>query len=195
MRKQTAVSRRAKTPSSGKTPAHGSPAARRYSTRPLALFTVGLIVAAVVIAWAATRGGAAAPPLQLAAAEGVAMTVYKSPTCACCGRWVKHMQAAGFAVTVVDRPDVAAVRAERGVPNTLASCHTTTVGADGAEYALEGHVPAEDVVRLLRERPRVRGIAAPGMPSGAPGMEGGIRAPFDVVSFDPAGNRAVYASH
>ena len=189
MRKRIAASRR------GKTPATGSPAARRYSTRPLALFTGVLIVAAVVIAWAATRGGADAPPLQIAAAEGVAMTVYKSPTCGCCGKWVKHMQAAGFAVTVVDRPDVAAVRAGQGVPDALASCHTTTVRADGAEYVVEGHVPAADVVRLLRERPRVRGIAAPGMPAGSPGMEGGIRAPFDVVSFDAAGYRAVYASH
>ena len=169
-------------------------AARRYSTRPLVLFMLALTTAAALIAWGATRGGTP-PPRRFAAAEGVMMTVHKSPTCACCGQWVRHMEAAGFAVAVVDRADVAAVRAEKGVPDALASCHTSTVRGDGAEYALEGHVPAADVVRLLRERPRVRGIAAPGMPPGAPGMEGGIRAPFDVVSFDAAGNRAVYASH
>ena len=172
------------------------PAARQYPTWPLVLFTLGLLTAAVALVWGTTRGGAAAAaPTRLAAAEGVAMTVYKSPTCACCEKWVKHMQAAGFAVTVVDRPDVSAVRSEQGVPDALASCHTATVRADGAEYALEGHVPAADVVRLLRERPRVRGIAVPGMPMGSPGMDAGVLARFDVVSFDAAGHRSVYASY
>lgn len=172
-----------------------SPSARRHSTRPLALFTVALVAAAGGLAWAATRGGVGAAPSRLAAAENVAMTVYKSPTCGCCGKWVKHMQAAGFAVTVVDRPDVATVRAEKGVPPDLIACHTTTVRTEGAEYVVEGHVPAADIVRLLKERPAVVGIAVPRMPAGSPGMEGGIRTPFDVVSFDAIGSRAVYASH
>ena len=171
------------------------PPERRHATWGIALYSLGLLVAAVLIAWAATRHGASAPPTRLAAADGVTMTVHKSPTCGCCGKWVKHMEAAGFDVTVVDRPDLAAVRAAHGVPDALASCHTTTLRANGAEYVLEGHVPAADIGRLLRERPRLRGIAVPGMPAGSPGMEGGIRAPFDVVSFDAAGNRAVYASH
>ena len=173
----------------------GRPVRRRYSIVPLVLFTLGLMVSAAVIAWAATRHGETTRPVRLAEAEGATMTVHKSPTCGCCGRWVQHMRVTGFAVQVVDRPDVATVRRANGVSESLASCHTTVLNAGGARYVLEGHVPAADVVRLLRERPTVHGIAVPGMPYGSPGMEAGVRAPYDVIGFDTSGTSRVFASH
>lgn len=119
------------------------------------------------------------------------VVVYKSPTCRCCSNWVDHMREAGFTVVTNDVADVEPIRRQRGVPVALASCHTAVVG----KYALEGHVPAEDVRRLLRERPAVAGLAVPGMPMGAPGMEGVTRDRYDVLSFTSAGSSAIYASH
>jgi len=115
------------------------------------------------------RGAVAAPPV----------TVWKSPSCGCCGAWVEHMQAAGFPVTVVETEVMNPVKARLGVPMELASCHTAQV--DG--YTLEGHVPADAVKRLLAERPQGRGLAVPGMPQGSPGMETGVVEPYDIVLF------------
>ena len=125
-----------------------------------------------------------------AAAEGV-VTVYKTPTCGCCAKWVDHLKEHGFTVEVVDQPDVSPVKREHSVPQAFASCHTALV--DG--YAIEGHVPADVIARLLRERPKVAGIAVPGMPIGSPGMEVPGRAPdrYDVLTFDKQGKTAVYA--
>ena len=119
--------------------------------------------------------------------------VYKSPTCGCCALWVKHLQQAGFVTRVTDTPDVASIKTQRGVPARVQSCHTAVV--DG--YVLEGHVPAADVQRLLKERPSIAGLAVAGMPIGSPGMEvPGQRAqPYDVVAFDKQGQLKVYASH
>src|SRR5690606_28343701 len=117
------------------------------------------------------------------------ITVYKSPTCQCCELWLRHMRRAGFEVTEENVPDVAAIKAEHGVPRTLASCHTTLVGG----YVVEGHVPADLVVRLLDERPAVAGLAVPGMPVGSPGMEGIGRQPYEVLTFTSDGETAVYA--
>ena len=119
--------------------------------------------------------------------------VYKSPTCGCCALWVKHLEAHGFATRVIESNDVASIKAQRGVPARVQSCHTAIV--DG--YVIEGHVPATDVHRLLRERPAVAGIAVPGMPIGSPGMEvpGQRPQPYDVVAFDKQGQLKVYASH
>ena len=121
-----------------------------------------------------------------------ALTVYKSPTCACCDGWVAHMREAGFAATVRVTADLRAVRLARGVPDSLASCHTGVVGG----YAIEGHVPAADVVRLLAQRPSAVGITVPGMPLGSPGMESpGMTAhPYDVHSFDAQGKTKVFAT-
>lgn len=119
------------------------------------------------------------------------MVVYKSPTCGCCERWVEHMRASGFQVVVHDTADVAPVKARAGVTAALASCHTAFV--DG--YAIEGHVPAADVRRLLRERPNVAGLAAPGMPNGSPGMEGMGHDAFDVLAFTRDGGSTVFAAH
>ena len=117
------------------------------------------------------------------------VTVYKSPACGCCGEWVLHMRASGFRVDVREMNDVSPVKREYGVPDRLASCHTALV----AGYAIEGHVPAADVQRLLRERPKARGLAVPGMIPGSPGMAGPAQR-YDTLAF--AGERSwVFARH
>ena len=99
------------------------------------------------------------------------MVVYKSPTCGCCGKWVEHMRDNGFLVDVVEENDLTRRKRSLGVPAALGSCHTAVV--DG--YVIEGHVPAQDVHKLLAERPQGKGLAVPGMPAGSPGMEMGDR--------------------
>lgn len=123
----------------------------------------------------------------VARAETVVM--YKSPTCSCCAEWAKHVERAGFHVETRIEQNMSAVKAELGVFNRLTSCHTATVGG----YVLEGHVPADVIVRLLDERPQVRGLGVPGMPLGSPGMEGNVREPFDVLAFDERGRNTVFA--
>jgi len=119
------------------------------------------------------------------------ITVYKSPTCGCCKEWVKHLQANGFTVTAKDVPDVEPYKNANGVPPMLASCHTARVNG----YTIEGHVPAADIQRLLKERPKVRGLAVPGMPAGSPGMEGLFTQRYEVLTFDQDGRTSVYARH
>ena len=101
------------------------------------------------------------------------------------------MQQAGFTVVVHDMDDVQPVKDESGVPAALRSCHTAVIG----RYVIEGHVPASDVRRLLRERPAVAGLAVPGMPAGSPGMESAERERYDVVTFGGSGAQRIYASH
>ena len=126
---------------------------------------------------------------------GVAATdevvVYKSPTCGCCKQWIKHLEANGFTVTAKDVANVTPYKAENGVPMRLASCHTAKVGG----YVIEGHVPAADIKRLLKERPKVTGLTVPGMPEGSPGMEGPRPQRYDVLTFDAGGRVSVFASH
>jgi hypothetical protein len=118
--------------------------------------------------------------------------VFKSPTCGCCAMWVKHLEANGFATKVTDVDDMTQVKAKYGVPGRLQSCHTGVVNG----YVLEGHVPAADVQRLLKERPAVIGVAVPGMPVGSPGMEvGNTVQPYNVMTFDKQGQSTVFASH
>lgn len=110
------------------------------------------------------------------------MTVYRDPSCGCCEAWAKLAKQRGFAVHVVDHPDMAGLKRSKGVPNQLASCHTALVGG----YVVEGHVPFEAVERLLSTQPAdLAGVAVPGMPRGSPGMEmpDGTRDPFEVVAF------------
>ncbi len=116
--------------------------------------------------------------------------VYKNPSCVCCTKWVGHLRANGFDVRAVDVSDLAQIKGRYGVPSELATCHTAIV--DG--YAVEGHVPADVIQRLLEERPAVAGIAVPGMPVGSPGMEGPYREPYDVLTFDRDGATRIYAS-
>lgn len=119
-------------------------------------------------------------------------TVYKDPSCGCCGAWVDHIKAAGFQVKVVEAPDMNRVKVRLGVPQALASCHT----GEFEGYVFEGHVPAPEIKRLLQEKPQARGLAVPGMPVGSPGMEVGGMAPeeFEVVLFGSSLNRT-YAKY
>ena len=143
---------------------------------------------------AAALGAAFLPALPALGANPRAV-VHMSPTCGCCGEWLKHLRANGFQVEAKYVDDIVAVKLAHGVPQPLWSCHTALVGG----YAIEGHVPAADIERLLRERPRVNGapaagLAVPGMPAGAPGMEQGAVQPYATVAFGPQGTR-VFARH
>ena len=120
------------------------------------------------------------------------LTVFRSPTCGCCGKWIEHAEAAGFQVKDEVTEDMEAIKAQYGVPQALKSCHTTVVG----NYVIEGHVPAEDVKKLLMEKPDVAGIAVPGMPIGSPGMESGDYVePYTVFSFTESGETAAFSDH
>jgi len=118
------------------------------------------------------------------------VTVYKEPACGCCGKWVKHLQASGFRVETLEVADVTPIRRKYGVPDSLLSCHTAIVGG----YVIEGHVPADDVKRLLREKTKAKGLAVPGMVNGSPGMEQGRPKPYATIAFDERGSR-VFEQH
>lgn len=124
-------------------------------------------------------------------AGGQEIVVYKTASCGCCKQWVAHLEDYGFRVDVSDLVDLRPVRAELGVPEALTSCHSAEVSG----YAVEGHVPAPTLIRLLDARPAVAGVAVPGMPGGAPGMENAPRVPYNVVVFDRAGAMSVYERH
>jgi len=120
--------------------------------------------------------------------------VWKDPSCGCCKDWVAHLEGAGFDVQVLDTGNAAA-RARLRIPQKYGSCHTAQIGG----YAIEGHVPAADIQRLLREAPRAIGLAAPGMPVGSPGMDGpaygGRKDAYDVLLIGTDGNSTVYQAH
>lgn len=172
------------------------------SRRFLAPVAVLVIVASGFLPACTSKPEAAAPAdatqaAPLTAVSSVAgdpstVVVYKSPTCGCCGDWIEHMQKAGFTVEVHDVADVSPVKRELGVGQSLWSCHTAKVGS----YVLEGHVPADQVVRMLAEKPAIRGLAVPGMPIGSPGMDEGYDKStwqdYDVVAFDAQGGTSVY---
>jgi len=117
--------------------------------------------------------------------------VYKSPTCGCCTDWIKHLQRNGFIVKAHDVRDTSAYRAKFGVSDELGSCHTAMAGG----YAIEGHVPAREIKRLLAERPEAKGLAVPSMPLGSPGMEGPRSDPYEVLLFQADGKYAVYQKY
>jgi len=127
---------------------------------------------------------------ERAASAPVEVTVYKSPTCGCCSKWVDHMTANGFKVTAHDTSDMQAVKTKLGVPDAMASCHTSVING----YVIEGHVPAADIQRLLRDKPKVAGLSVPGMVTGSPGMEGGRSDPYNVMAFGE-GKTSVFARH
>jgi hypothetical protein len=120
--------------------------------------------------------------------------VYKTATCGCCAKWVEHMRAAKFQTRVTDlsHEELDKVKAKHGVPPRLNSCHTALVGG----YVVEGHIPADSVKRLLKERPAVAGLAVPGMPTGSPGMEipGSPAPPYSVLTFDKQGRLQVFTT-
>jgi hypothetical protein len=125
------------------------------------------------------------------AQDGPAMVVYKSPTCGCCSKWVDHIRAAGFTASVKDLDDMTPIKARYKVAEPLQSCHTAIVGG----YVVEGHVPAADVKRLLKEKPKVLGLTIPGMPQSAPGMDMTPHRPYEVLSFDEQGKTTLFARH
>ena len=119
---------------------------------------------------------------------------YKTRYCGCCSGWITHMRRAGFQPTVIERDDLAPIRAKHGVPETLSSCHTAIVG----RYVLEGHVPPADILRLLKDKPQALGLAVPGMPAGSPGMEqpDGARQRFStLLVLNRAGRTRIFATH
>ena len=124
-------------------------------------------------------------------AQQTVVEVYKSPTCGCCTDWIKHLRQNGFSVKAHDVADASEYRAKFGVPDQLGSCHTATVSG----YAIEGHVPAREIKRLLAEKPKAKGLAVPGMPRGSPGMEGPVSDPYEVLLFQASGNYAVYQKY
>jgi hypothetical protein len=150
------------------------------------LFAVAALAAAGIAAAQQTR---AIDPA--AASAGNVIEVYKSESCGCCAKWVEHLRAQGFEVRTRDVPEPSLYRARFGVPERLGSCHTATV----AGYALEGHVPAREIKRLLAERPKARGLAVPAMPLGSPGMEGPRDDPYDVLLIRKDGRTSTYARY
>lgn len=131
---------------------------------------------------------------QIAAAAATpTVIVNKTPTCGCCGAWVKHLQEAGFAVQVHDLENLSPIKERLGIPFGMSSCHTAEVGG----YFIEGHVPADDVKRLLSEKPAAKGLTVPGMPAGSPGMEvpSGRVDRYDVLLVDKEGKTSVFATH
>ena len=125
---------------------------------------------------------------QKPAAAAADIVVYKSPTCGCCSKWVKHLEESGFTVAAHNRSDMPQIKRTYGVPEQAQSCHTAKVGG----YVIEGHVPADVIARLLREKPDIKGLAVPGMPMGSPGMEGPRKDPYDIVALGRDGSMTVY---
>ncbi|NCT82483.1 MAG: DUF411 domain-containing protein [Comamonadaceae bacterium] len=137
-------------------------------------------------AWALAAAASAAPAVDI--------QVWKDPNCGCCKDWITHLEAHGFRVTVIDRGNIGA-RRRLGIAEKYGSCHTALVGG----YAIEGHVPARDILRLLKERPKALGLAVPGMPVGSPGMDGpvygGRKDPYDVLLLAKDGGASVYQTY
>lgn len=132
------------------------------------------------------------PLRALARSEPNQITVWKNPDCGCCREWVAHLRKNGFEVVTNDVKDTAPIRQKLGLPDKFGSCHTASLG----NYVIEGHVPAQELRRLLREKPNARGLAVPGMPVGSPGMEvGNARDAYDVLLVLADGSSRVYQSY
>ncbi len=142
-----------------------------------------------------TLAGLTAPELwgRARGAGGTTVTVYKSASCICCTQWVEHLKANGFQTVVHEQDTMDEVKDNFGVPKAMRSCHTAVV----EKYLIEGHVPASDIRRLLKERPKIAGLAAPGMPAGSPGMAqpGAAIKGFQVLAFQLDGGSKVYAQY
>lgn len=145
-------------------------------TKPIAVFLTALTLSMGIA-------------LPASAAEVV--EVYKSPYCGCCGKWVDHLKAAGFEVHTHEVNDVPGARQRLGMPERLGSCHTAKV----AGYVVEGHVPAADIQRLIKEKPKALGLAVPSMPPGSPGMETAHPVPYKTLLVRQDGSTSVYAKH
>jgi hypothetical protein len=117
--------------------------------------------------------------------------VYKSPSCGCCGKWIEHLKKAGFKVETHEVTDIPGNRKKLGMPDKFGSCHSAKVG----NYVLEGHVPAADIQRLLKEKPKALGIAVPAMPPGSPGMDIPNSPPYETLLVQTDGSSRVFAKH
>ena len=155
-------------------------------SRYIKQIVVFLVAIAVVMSLTtATSAATASVPLEI--------TVYRDPFCSCCEGWIDYLTNQGFQPTSVKTSTIDTLKQQYGVPNDLVSCHTAVING----YVVEGHVPADDIKRLLAEQPNdVAGISVPGMPIGTPGMESGdVREPFTVFSFDKQGNTEVFKKY
>ena len=147
----------------------------------IALFggAFALIIGAMV--WAPTMRNAGATEI----------VVYKSPTCGCCNKWIDHLRDEGFHVIAKNSNDVEKIKREQGVKLKHTSCHTALVEG----YVIEGHVPASDIKRLLDEKPKITGLAVPGMPMGSPGMEGEYEDHYKVIAFTKGGSSKIFSKY
>lgn len=143
---------------------------------------LGSLAATLLVARSGATALAASPRIE----------VHKDPNCGCCGAWVDHLRASGFDASVIEAAQLNRVKARLGVPNALASCHTAEIGG----FVIEGHVPAGSIRKLLSQRPKIRGLAVPGMPVGSPGMEVEGTPPdiYEVIAFGPTG-QSVFARY
>lgn len=156
-------------------------AINRKGLWPLGLFFSAFAAIAVLVI---------VPSSPLISAEQSEIVVYKTPTCSCCKKWVEHLRNSGLEVSVVNVANTQPTQSRLGVPRKLGSCHTAKVG----NYWVEGHVPADLVKQLMKEKPgNILGIAVPGMPAGSPGMESSNPVPYDVLAYDSEGKTTVYA--
>ena len=155
------------------------------------ILTVGVVIAiAAGILFARGQANSSEPSVTSRDNSDV-ITVYKTEACSCCLKWVDHLESNGLAVEVVKVASTAPTRERLGVPPKLLSCHTGTISG----YWVEGHVPADLVKKLITEKPEdIRGIAAPGMPMGSPGMEGPNPVEYDIIAHHVDGTTSVYAT-
>lgn len=135
--------------------------------------------------------GASMPATLLQAATQPVVQVYRHPNCGCCGAWMDHLRAHGFTVQAHQVDDTSAYRERFKMPEQFGSCHTAVVGG----YVVEGHVPAREIHRMLKEKPKAIGLAVPGMPMGSPGMEGAYSDAYDVLLIDAEGRARAYAHY
>ena len=154
------------------------------------ILTIGVVIAIGALIFIARSPSSASDEPASANVSADVVTVYKTEACGCCLKWVDHLEANDFAVEVVNVASTAPTREKFGVPPQLLSCHTGTI--DG--YWVEGHVPADLVKQLITDKPdNIRGISAPGMPAGSPGMEGPNPVEYDIVAYHADGTTSVYA--
>lgn len=149
------------------------------------------IIVAVFIVLGVYAGFSFNSNSAFADASAEEIMVYKSPTCGCCKKWVRHLRDAGFKVKTEDHRNLTPVKQSIGVSPRFQSCHTAKVG----KYFIEGHVPASDIKKLLKEKPDIRGLSVPGMPMGSPGMEGRRKDKYNVIAIDKNNNATIYSSY
>lgn len=119
------------------------------------------------------------------------VVMYKNEGCECCDKWAEYMQGSGYSVEIVSTQNLNAVKAEWGIPQNMGACHTAVIG----DYVVEGHVPADDIMRMLREKPDAQGLVVPGMPASSPGMNTALNEPYKSYLLNNDGSTEVYAQH